>query len=137
MPSLPTGGIDLSETVLLEKEPAIRPVSRAGATASITRYSLDEIRVDAKLAAPAILVLSEVFYPKWKVYVDGEEGEILKADYVLRAVSLPAGEHEVVFRYDTATVERGLEVSVGTLAVVLTILLASSAALRGKLRWKR
>lgn len=137
LPTLPSSGIDLSETVLLEKEPRIRPVSKEGASASITRYTLDEIRVDAKLPAAAILVLSEVYYPKWKVYVDGKEGEILKADYAVRAVSLPAGGHEVVFRYDTATLERGLLISVVTLVIVLTVLLASSPAVYGKLRWKR
>lgn len=137
LPLLPASGIDLSETVLLEKEPPVRPVSREGATAAVARYSLNEFRVDARLAEPAILVLSEVFYPKWKVYVDGKEGEILKADYLLRAVSLPAGVHEVVFRYDAATLERALVISVATFVVVLTLLAASAPTLRGRLRWKR
>jgi len=134
LPTLPSNGIDLAETVLLEKEPAVRPVSAAGAEAAIRRYSLNEIRVDAKLPSPAILVLSEVFYPKWKAYVDGKETEMLKADYVLRAVALPAGSHEVVFRYDTSTLKRGLWISVLTLAAALGVLVVSSAAAiaRGK-----
>jgi len=138
LPTLPSNGIDLSETVLLEKEPAVRPVSASGAEAVIRRYSLNEIRVDAKLPSPAILVLSEVFYPKWKVFVDGEEAEMLKADYVLRAVALPSGDHEVVFRYDSSALERGLVISVVTLAAALIVLALSLAAtIRGKLIWKR
>lgn len=137
LPTLPSSGIDLSETVLLEKEPPIRPVSKAGARAAITRFSLNEIRVDASLASPAILVLSEVFYPKWKVTVDGEEGEILKADYVLRAVALGAGEHEIVFRFDDAALSKGLWISAATLSAVLIVLIVSSVfVLRGKPSWK-
>jgi hypothetical protein len=138
LPTLPANGIDLSETVLLDKEPAVRPVSASGAEAVIRRYSLNEIRVDAKLPSPAILVLSEVYYPKWKVTVDGAEAEMLKADYVLRAVALPAGDHEVVFRYDTSTLKRGLWISVLTLGAAVVVLAASAApAIRGKLQWKR
>jgi hypothetical protein len=138
LPTLPANGIDLSETVLLEKEPAVRPVSASGAEAVIRRFSLNEIRVDAKLRSPAILVLSEVFYPKWKVTVDGAEAELLKADYVLRAVALPAGDHEVVFHYDSSTLKRGLLISVLTLGAAVAVLVASSAgAIREKLQWKR
>ncbi len=138
LPTLPSNGIDLSETVLLEKEPAVRPVSASGAEAVIRRYSLNEIRVDSKLPSPAILVLSEVYYPKWQVYVDGVKTEMLKADYVLRAVALPAGDHEVVFRYDSSTLKRGLLISVLTLGAAVVVLgAASAAAIRGKLQWKR
>ena len=138
LPTLPSNGIDLSETVLLETEPGVRPVSKAGAEASITHYALNEIRVDAKLRSPAILVLSEVFYPRWKVYVDGKEGKVLKADYLLRAVALTAGDHDIVFRYDAALLKRGLTVSVATFAAVLLVLAASSGlALRRRLNWKR
>jgi hypothetical protein len=138
LPTLPSNGIDLSGTVLLETEPGVRPVSKAGAEAKITRYSLNEIRVDAKLQSPAILVLSEVFYPRWKVLVDGQAGEVLKADYLLRAVALPAGDHEVVFRYDASLLKRGLSISVATFAAVLAVLAASSIlALGRRLNWKR
>lgn len=138
LPSLPSNGIDLAETVLLEKEPAVKPVSSAGARAMISHYALNEIRVDAELPSPAILVLSEVFYPKWRVYVGGAEREMLKADYLLRAVALEAGKHEIVFRYDSSLLSRGLVISVVTLGVVLLVLATStSLAIRGKPSWKR
>jgi hypothetical protein len=138
LPTLPSNGIDLSRTVLLEKEPGVRPVSADAAEAAIARYTLNEIRVDAKLPSPAILVLSEVFYPKWKVFVDGAEGEMLKADYTLRAVALPAGDHEIVFRYDSSTLKRGLVISLLTLGAAVVVLVTSTVpAIRGKPQWKR
>ncbi len=138
LPTLPSNGIDLSETVLLEEEPSVTPVSKTGAHAIVTHYASNEIRVDANLPSPAILVLSEVFYPKWKMTVDGKERDVLKADHVLRAVALDAGSHEIVFRYDTALLKRGLTISVATFAAVLIALVFSSVAtLRGRLIWKR
>jgi hypothetical protein len=138
LPTLPANGVDLAETVLLEQEPDVTPVSKEGARAVITHYSLNEIRVEATLASPAILVLSEVFYPRWMVTVDGKKGKILKADYVLRAVALDAGSHEIVFRYDDSLLKRGLTISLSAFALVLVVLAVSSiGTLRGSLSWKR
>jgi hypothetical protein len=136
LPSLPAGGIDLAETALLEKEPAIEPVSKSGARAVVSHYSFNEIRIDATLPNPAILMLSEVFYPRWRAFVDGEAAEIIKANYVLRAVALPAGDHEVVFRYDSSLVRKGLLISVTTVAAMLLVLFATAAATwrRGRVR---
>jgi hypothetical protein len=138
LPSLPANGVDLRETALLETEPEVTPVSAEGARAAITDHGFNEIRVDAELPSAAILVLSEVYYPRWKVFVDGEERALLKADYVLRAVALPAGEHEILFKYDSSVLKRGLTISLITFAAALTLLLLSLAAdIRRRPIWKR
>ncbi len=138
LPALPANGVDLRETVLLETEPPVRPESASGARAAITGYSFNEIRVDATLPSAAILVLSEVYYPRWTAFVDGVETELLKANYVLRAVALSAGEHEIVFRYDSKVLKRGLIISVITFATALIVLMLSAAAdLRRNPIWKR
>ncbi len=130
--------LDLSRTVLLEKTPSVAPVSREGATATITLYRLNEIRVEASLPSPAILVQSEVFYPRWKVEVDGEPAEIARANHVLRAVALPAGDHELVFRFDASLLEQSLAVSIIALVAALVLLLvAVGSDLRGRVKWKR
>lgn len=130
--------LDLSQVALLESAPPIDPVSAEGATASITEYRLNEIRIDATLPAPAILVLSEAYYPAWKVRVDGEPGDVIRADHILRAVALPAGEHEVVFQYDSSLFKRSVTLSVVTLsAAVLALLFAVVSNLRGRMQWNR
>jgi hypothetical protein len=129
--------VDFSRLALLEREPSVKPVSAEGAEARITDYSFNEIRVDAKLPSAAILILGEVFYPRWQVLVDGEPYETLKANYVLRAVALPAGTHEIVFRYDASLLKRALSVSAATLGVVLFVMIvAGSRAFRGRNQWK-
>ena len=70
------------------------------------------------METPGVLVLSEVFYPAWKAYVDGEEQPILRADGTLRAVALGEGAHTVEFRYRSTTLAIGGLVSLLALLIV-------------------
>lgn len=51
-----------------------------------------------------MVVFSEIYYPGWTCTIDGTETEIARADYVLRAVRIPAGKHTVVMSFDPQTV---------------------------------
>ncbi|MEO8169197.1 MAG: YfhO family protein, partial [bacterium] len=52
-------------------------------------------------SATSLLVLSEIYYPAgWEAYIDGAETEIYKTNYILRSVIVPAGSHEVVFKFE-------------------------------------
>ncbi|MFH1755348.1 MAG: hypothetical protein ABIA59_06555, partial [Candidatus Latescibacterota bacterium] len=110
--------IDLSETVLLTRRPAIEPVAKTGSRAVISNYTLNEIRVDAHADSACILVLSEVYYPRWKVEVDDRPGEIMQANHVLRAVALSPGDHTLVFSYDASLFQRGVMISLLTFTVL-------------------
>jgi len=97
--------VDFTRTVLLDPLPAEwhMPVGTGGArpgSATITAYTNTEVKVEVRAQRPAFLVLNGLYYPYWEAYVDGEETEILKANILFRAVMLPAGAHEVVFRFE-------------------------------------
>ncbi|NIM19617.1 MAG: YfhO family protein [Candidatus Latescibacteria bacterium] len=131
------GNIDLSKTAVLAKQPPIEPVSSKGSRAEITRYNLNEIQINAHVDSACIMVLSEVYYPRWQVFVDGKQGEMMQANHILRSVALQPGDHEVVFRYDASLFEKGVLISVLTFAVLVIALLVSAfLEARRRTRWK-
>jgi hypothetical protein len=78
----------------------------------ITEYTSRRIVMKTATASPSLLVLSEVYYPAgWKAFVDGAETEIFRTNYVLRSVVVPAGSHEVVFRFDPPVYRTGWIIS--------------------------
>jgi hypothetical protein len=70
------------------------------ASVEITEYMPNRIRITAKSNKEGVLVLSNMYYPRWKVMVDKKPGKIYNVDYALSGVRLSAGEHELDFYYD-------------------------------------
>jgi hypothetical protein len=130
-----SGTVDPRTTALLETAPpplapAIDPTQDVVA---IEHHEPDAIRVRARTDAPGLLVLSEIYYPAWTAYVDGEPAPISVADHVLRAVPLPVGEHVVELRYESASLRFGMIISLAT--VTAFVLLVASLAARSV--WSR
>jgi hypothetical protein len=75
-----------------------------------------EIEVDAD--ADGLLVLSEIFYPGWRVTIDGQPASILQTNYVLRGVCVLAGRHRVVFSFAPSSLRIGAAVSFLSLLLV-------------------
>lgn len=91
---------------------APRRTGAAGeSVATVTRHEPDRIEVEARLAEPGLLVLSEIWYPGWRVSVDGGERPVEQVAGILRGVSLTAGVHQVAFEYDPASVRWGARLS--------------------------
>ncbi len=118
------GGRDVAKWTWLTKNPGVQLGPVDGATATITKYALHEVDVDVNTPGAGILRLADLWYPDWTVKVDGKPAEMLRADHLLRAVVVPAGHHQVVFRFASPSVRRGLVVSVVSLAVALALLAA-------------
>ena len=77
-----------------------------------TEWSMHEIMVEYVSTDSGILILSEIFYPsRWKAYIDNKEVKIFKANGVLRAVNVEAGNNKVIFKYDNSLFEILLKIS--------------------------
>jgi uncharacterized membrane protein YfhO len=57
------------------------------------------LEVDAVACQQSYLVVAASYFPGWVAEVDGREAKVVRADYALRAVAIPAGPHHVVLRY--------------------------------------
>ncbi len=75
---------------------------------------------------PALLVISENYYPAWKAAVDGEAAPVLRANYTFRAIPVGAGEHTVRLEYDSDTLDRSALASVSVLVLLLAVALAGT-----------
>jgi hypothetical protein len=75
-------------------------------------YSPEAYRIAATTPAPAYLVLSEVWYPSWRAWVDGIEVPVLRANFTFRAIPLAEpGEHVIEMRFEPWTWRVGAWVS--------------------------
>jgi hypothetical protein len=83
----------------------------APAHAEIRAARPDTVVVGVQTAAPAWLVLTDTWFPGWQVTVDGQEQALWRANHAFRAVRVPSGAHEVVFRYRPTSLLAGLALS--------------------------
>jgi len=90
---------------------------------------INETRILATVATPSVLVLSQAYYPGWRVDVDDRPAALLRVDYGFLGVDLGAGEHRVRFVFDPPVQRIGLVLSSIAL-IILVALLAIPFALR-------
>jgi hypothetical protein len=100
---------DASKTAILRADVSVKVgtlSSRAGqGTISLKDYDPEKMVYRYKSSGENLALFSDIWYPEnWVATIDGEEVEILRANYILRALKVPAGEHEIIFEYrDTAS----------------------------------
>jgi len=108
---------DFRNVLILEKPSPISAQFGSG-TAQIISYKPQEIVIKTSSDQPKLLFLSDNYYPGWKATVDGDETEILRADYTFRAVPLTPGEHLVKFYYDSEIFKTGLLITLISLGML-------------------
>lgn len=104
-----------------------------GDTISLVSYQPDELLYKYSAGSEKLVVFSEIYYPAgWKCFVDDIETPYFRADYVLRAMVAPAGEHEIRFSFEPESFATGNRVSLA--ASVLLILLTGGYFTSGLVR---
>jgi hypothetical protein len=121
----------LREVVLVGDGEPRRPVPDAAPPVTWRLDQPNGVVLEATLPAPGYLVLCDRDAPEWEARVDGQPVPILRANAVFRAVSLPAGTHEVRFRYRPRLVYACAAVSAVALAAILGLAVAPAGGARG------
>jgi hypothetical protein len=90
---------------------------------SVKRYDPNRVNLQTNANQDSLLVLSENFYPGWKVFVDDREAELLRVNYSLRGVVVPGGVHKVEFVYRPWSIMAGFLISMFTGIALITFVL--------------
>jgi hypothetical protein len=90
---------DPAKVAVVEQGTAAHFPDGADAAVRIVEFSPSQVRLQVESTQPRYLVSSEVNYPGWRALIDGQERPISMTDVAFRGLSVPAGNHEVVFRF--------------------------------------
>jgi hypothetical protein len=92
----------------------------------LEEYQPNYLRYQSENPDQALAVFSEIYYPKgWTATIDGEPAEIIRANYVLRALEIPGGSHLVEFRFQPAAYHMGNKIMMAS--SILLLLLCAGA----------
>ena len=99
-------------------------VSNNSGTVTLTSYEPNELKYDVSSQKGGIIVFSEIYYPGWTATVDGQETEIGRVDYVLRALAVKAGSHKVVLTFKPKSIAVTEAIAYTALALLVVAVLA-------------
>jgi len=97
------GQTDLRNKVILEKKVPLNSGPEGEKSAEIVSYQANEVKIKVNTSKDRIMVLSDSFYLGWEAFLDGKKAEIYRANYNIRAIRVPEGNHIILFIYKPRT----------------------------------
>jgi hypothetical protein len=86
----------------------------------LTSYTPNRLTYETNNAQDGIAVFSEIYYPDgWHVTIDGQPAELARADYILRTMYVPAGQHTIEMRFDPTSLHVTEGIAYGALALLV------------------
>ncbi len=113
-------GFDPTKTLYLSGNLSTAEPGGSG-SATVVDYQDDRVSIHVSTDRPAYLVLADTAYPGWIASVDGAGTPIATADGIYRAIAVPAGTHDVVFRFKPSIVARSVVVSVVSFVALIVM----------------
>ena len=107
-------------------------VQDTASVVTITSYEPNRLTYDVNSGKGGVLVFSEIYYPGWEAKVDGQPVELGRVDYILRALNVQPGKHQVELSFFPKSVN--LTETIAYIAYVLLILIVAAGVF---LEWKR
>ncbi len=120
-------GVENLKTTAIIDEKSAQKLSKitidSTAKINIEIYEPNKLIYKSEALTEQIAVFSEIFYDKgWNVYIDGEKAEYFRANYLLRAMVIPAGSHEIIFKFEPQSFKIGNNIAKAS-SILLIILL--------------
>ena len=134
------GKVPLRDVAVADKrfKDILGEAQRQDTTAVVTlrEYKPNELTYDVNTGKGGVLVFSEIYYPGWKATVDGEKTEIGRVDYVLRAIQIKPGQHEVVLTFKPQSVAT-TETIAYIASIILLLIIVGIIAIEAKKHLRR
>jgi uncharacterized membrane protein YfhO len=126
--------INLRDTAVVqrkfEKSIEALPVYDSNARLTLVENLNDKITYRSSAKTEQFAVLSEVYYDKgWNAFIDGKKSAYCKVDYILRGISLPAGDHIIEFRFEPGIIKLSNTITVSCSIIAYLLLLAAVIAI--------
>lgn len=101
---------------------------------TLVNYKANELRYKTESTKKALAVFSEIYYPKgWSAYIDGEPAEILCVNYILRGLVIPAGEHNVEFKFEAPNFKIVVAITyISSILIILMLIISIYITYRGR-----
>lgn len=88
-------------------------------TIRLTSYEPNRLVYEVNTPQDGLVIFSEIYYPGWQATIDGEPAPIARANYILRAMQVPAGQHTIEMRFDPKSLHVTESIAYGALALLL------------------
>ena len=119
------GQVDLQQTAIVDSKfkEALKGVNEGYkdslSTVRLTSYEPNQLVYETSSPQDGIVVFSEIYYPGWTATIDGKPADIARADYILRAMNVPAGKHTIEMRFDPQSLHITEGIAYGAMALLL------------------
>ncbi len=110
---------DAQETVVLEWAFATEETSAKGSATIVDSENPNVVTIQSSAPADGWVVLSDTWFPGWKASIDDVPTEIYRADFLFRAVRVPAGEHQIRFEYQPTSLRIGFYLSLLAICILV------------------
>lgn len=97
---------------------------KASQQVKLLSYEANALTFEAETAKERLAVFSDIYYPGWQCTIDGKPADIIRANYVLRAVVIPSGKHTISFRFDPQSLHTTEAIANASLIVLVVLFLA-------------
>lgn len=121
------GEVDPASTVVIDERyrsqlDGFVPKADKSASIKLTNYKTNDLTYESNCSSEQLAIFSEIYYKDWNVYVDGELKPYFSADWVLRAMRVPAGKHTIEFKFEPKKYFTGEKISLAACLLLFAYL---------------